>query len=158
MLPTGANVMDELQKRNQIVVKAREKYIPATTMNISEALRLYLKHDAKEDERIPLVVSRENRPKNWVDLLGRPDCPNCKISLLLNQLENKWVCTRCGYEKKIRARICAECKIEMRFYPVNTSPKDQTGDDSKGVWICSKCMETIYTTQSLKEVYSKGGI
>jgi len=152
MLSGGIIMMDEFQIRNVIIAKARKKYIPSKTMNISLALELYLRNDATQDERIPYMVSTNNRPKNWVDAAGRPNCPKCKRSLLLNQPEGKWVCSRCGYEKKIKAEICPDCKIEMRFYPVNTTPGDQTGDASKSMWMCPKCWRDEYSEKTITEL------
>lgn len=49
---------------------------------------------------------------------------------------------------------CPECNSKMSLATVNTSAKDQTGDDSKSVWLCPNrdCFETIYNKQSVKEI------
>lgn len=101
--------MNELQIRNNIIAKARRKYIPFQTKNISEALGLYLKNDTKE--QIPLTINRKTRPKNIADLIGRPDCPECKQEMMLriiNTPQGKanlkgwktcWECLNCGHEE-----------------------------------------------------------
>jgi len=97
--------------RNSTISKARAKYIPSRTMNISEALDLYLRNDAKGDEQIPLKITGKTRPKNIADLIGRPECPSCGKKMMLrtiNVLQGKqnqkgwktcWECLNCGYEK-----------------------------------------------------------
>jgi len=103
--------MKDLINRNKIIAKARAKYIPVRTMNISEALRLYLLNDAKGDEQIPYQITSKSRPNNVADLIGRPDCPSCGKKMMLriisvpqgkqNQKGWKtcWECLNCGYEK-----------------------------------------------------------
>lgn len=103
--------MKNLIHRGWILSKARAKYIPSQTMNISEALKLYLKNDAKGDEQIPLKISGKTSPKNIADFIGRPDCPGCGRKMMLrviNILQGKqnqkgwktcWECLNCGYEK-----------------------------------------------------------
>ena len=143
--------MNEDQLRHTIIAKARKKYIPSQTMNISIALELYLKHDATKNEQIPLRISTNNRPKNWVDTIGRPNCPECKKSLLLNLKENKWVCSKCGYEKKNRQIVCPECNTIMLLGQVNNHPANQVGEDLKSQWFCPKCFYDEYSTKTVQE-------
>lgn len=101
--------MNELQIRNNIIAKVRKKYIPFQTKNISKALELYLKDNPKID--IPSVITKETKPKNIADLIGRPTCPDCKQKMMLriiNTPQSKanlkgwktcWECINCGYEK-----------------------------------------------------------
>ncbi len=101
--------MGGLQIRNQIVAKARKKYIPSHTMNISKALGLYLKNGTKE--QIPLTITKKTKPKNIADLIGRPECPECKQEMMLriiNTPQGKanlkgwktcWECLKCGHEQ-----------------------------------------------------------
>lgn len=101
--------MNELQIRNNIIAKARKKYIPSRTKNISRALELYLKNDTKE--RIPLTINKRTRPKNIADLIGRPKCPKCKQEMMLRIIHTPqgkanlkgwktcWECINCGYEE-----------------------------------------------------------
>lgn len=124
--------MDELQKRNIIISKARHKYIPAITMNISEALELYLKNDAGADEQIPLIVTRLTMPKSWIELGGSPKCPECSKRVLgfrtirepkgkanLNGYKSCWECSNCGYEKYSR-RSLKEWQKEFKLKRLNT--------------------------------------
>lgn len=41
-----------------------------------------------------------------------------------------------------------KCKAPMLLYEVNTRPDNQTGDDSKSVHTCTKCMEQIFYNES----------
>lgn len=58
--------------------------------------------------------------------------------------------TSCDQGKRNTLK-CPECNTAMNLFPVNTSPRDQTGDDSKSVWICPKCWHDEYSTKSIKE-------
>ena len=40
--------------------------------------------------------------------------------------------------KIVLARKC-ECGANMMLMPLNTGPRDQTGDNSKSVWYCGGC-------------------
>jgi len=51
----------------------------------------------------------------------------------------------------LQALKCPACETPMYVSPVNTSPGDQTGDDSKSMWICPKCWHEEYSTKSIKE-------
>ena len=100
--------MSEMKTRNNITVKARKKYIPFRTMNISEALELYLKNSK---EQIPLIITKKTRPKTIADLIGRPDCPDCKQKMMLRIIKTPqgkqnlkgwntcWECLSCGHEE-----------------------------------------------------------
>lgn len=100
--------MNELQIRNNIIAKARRKYIPFQTKNISKALELYLKDNAKQ---IPLTITKKTKPKNIADLIGRPICFNCQQKMMLriiNTPQGKqnlkgwktcWECLNCGHEQ-----------------------------------------------------------
>ena len=101
--------MKELHKRINIIAKARKKYIPSQTMNISKALGLYLKNDTKE--QMPLTITKKTKPKNIADLIGRPDCPECKQEMMLRIINTPkgkanlkgwktcWECLNCGHEE-----------------------------------------------------------
>ena len=52
---------------------------------------------------------------------------------------------------------CPEDGAWMRLLEVNVSPATQTGDDSGSVWLCQKCMYTIYNKETVMELRSKGG-
>lgn len=62
-------------------------------------------------------------------------------------------------EKGELSQQCPECPALMLLLPINDKPETQTGDNSKSVWLCQnkKCMNTIYNTQTLEELSSKGG-
>lgn len=47
---------------------------------------------------------------------------------------------------------CPNCATKMHLFPVNTQPGDQTGDASNSQWLCSKCLETIYNKETVKEI------
>jgi uncharacterized protein with PIN domain len=49
-------------------------------------------------------------------------------------------------------RRCPECAAEMRGWPVNTGPRDQTGDDSTFVWICPRCGHEKWTDKPLEQL------
>lgn len=53
------------------------------------------------------------------------------------------------------AKRCPGCQSKMNLHPVNTNPGDQTGDNSKSVWVCfnKDCMEMIYNKEDYKEIY-----
>lgn len=122
--------MDESQKRFNIIAKARKKYIPLQTMNISKALELYLKNNKIKDEQIPLTITKKTRPKNIADLIGRPNCPDCKQEMMLRIINTPqgnqnlrgwrtcWECVNCGYEKYSRRTIqewLKESKKELKW-------------------------------------------
>ena len=102
---------DDSSLRESAILKAREKYIPGSTMNISVAFQLYLANDTAPADRVLLRISSKSRPSNWVDKLGRPPCPACEKPLMLRAVttpqgkSNKmgyqtcWECTGCGYER-----------------------------------------------------------
>ena len=110
-MPGAVVIIDEAEKRAKILAKARKKYIPSHTRNITKALELYLKADAKKNEQIPLTITRKTKPKNWVDIIGRPNCPDCGTELglrLIGTPKGKqnvkgykfcWECRQCGYER-----------------------------------------------------------
>lgn len=61
-------------------------------------------------------------------------------------------------EVKTTSQQCSKCSALMLLLPVNDKPETQTGDPTdKSVWMCQKCMHTIYNKQTLKELRSKGG-
>jgi len=101
--------MNKSQMRNTIIDKARKKYIPSKTMNISEAFELWLKDNPSET--ISLTITKETKPKNEADLIGRPNCSKCSHEMMLriiNEPQGKanlkgwktcWECLYCGYEE-----------------------------------------------------------
>jgi len=52
----------------------------------------------------------------------------------------------------LRALKCPACETPMNVAPVNTAPGDQTGDDSKSVWMCHNCWETVYNLETIAEI------
>jgi RNase P subunit RPR2 len=65
---------------------------------------------------------------------------------------------RSAMEKKekiisvVMARRCPECGEMMKIAPVNTGHRDQTGDDSTFVWICSVCWHEEWTNKPLRKI------
>lgn len=60
-------------------------------------------------------------------------------------------------QKKAWERIapkCLECDTTMSLSPVNTTPGNQTEDNSKSVWQCPNkdCLETVYDIKSVVEI------
>ena len=53
---------------------------------------------------------------------------------------------------KFKAEPCPDCGGWMALMPVNTGPRDQTGDDSTFAWMCGKCGECKYTNKTLAEI------
>lgn len=108
---------DEIQKRSFILSKARKKYIPSQTKSITNALELYLRDDVKKDEQISLTITKKTKPRNIADLIGRPNCPNCKQEMMFRIINTPqgnqnlrgwrtcWECVNCGYEKYSRRTI-----------------------------------------------------
>lgn len=96
--------------RESIIAKARALYMPSYTNSISIALSLYLKNNASEHEKIPLLISSAKVPKSWIDQIGRPACPDCARPLLLRAIyepkgvnnihgyQTCWECLNCGHE------------------------------------------------------------
>lgn len=107
----------EIQKRSFILSKARKKYMPSQTKSITKALELYLRDDVEKDEQIPLIITKKTRPKNIVDLIGRPKCPECGVDMglrIINEPKSRtnihgwktcWECPVCGHEKYSRRTI-----------------------------------------------------
>jgi len=52
---------------------------------------------------------------------------------------------------------CPECSTPMSLRSVNTRPEDQTGDNSKSIWICTNkdCLETIYNNLTVQEILNQ---
>ena len=102
-------MMTDPSKRNCLVERARKKYIPTKTRNISEALRIYIEKNPAEKSTV--FITKKTKPSNIADVVGRPDCPNCKDKMMLriiNTAQGKqnlkgwktcWECLKCGYEK-----------------------------------------------------------
>ena len=150
--------MTEDQKRKNIIAKARSFYIPKVTNSISIALELFLKNDATEDEKIPLVISRKTKPANWVDEMGRPKCPKCNIGLTLNTLGGLWQCDLCGLKRDIKTKDCPDCNEPMVVVPVNVSKCTRVDGDYNSAWTCKnkECMNTIYNKETMQEILMEG--
>jgi ribosomal protein S27AE len=92
--------------RNNIVHKAREKYVfTGITQNLTEALKMYLEN-APEEEQIPLFVTMPEIHK-LKELLKtqRPTCDDCGNDLFMREniqgIDGKiyptaWACNTCG--------------------------------------------------------------
>jgi uncharacterized protein (DUF983 family) len=146
--------MTKEQIRNNIIAKARSLYIPRVTNNISIALEMFLKNNAAEDEKVPLVISRKNKPANWVDRMGRPECPKCNRGMLLNITKGLWQCDICGLKRDIKTKDCPDCNGSMIVVPVNISKCTQVDGDYNSAWMCKneKCMNTIYNKETMQEI------
>lgn len=151
-------MITEEQKRNNIIAKARSLYIPNVTKNISVALELFLRNDANVDEQVPLVVSRKTKPANWVDDMGRPKCPRCKIGLTLNINKNLWQCDLCRDKYEIKIKDCPKCNESMKIVPVNISRCTRVDSKYNSAWMCKnkECMETIYNKKTMQEILTEG--
>ena len=149
--------MTEEQKRNNIIAKARSLYIPGVTNNISVALELFLKNNTTEDEKVPLVISRKNKPTNWVDDIGRPKCPKCSIGLSLNIAKGLWQCDLCSFKIDIAIKDCPECNGQMAVVPINVSRCTRVDGDYSSVWTCKnkECMNTIYNKETMQEILTE---
>ena len=93
--------------RDEIIRKACDKYINSgITLNITEALRLYLKHDASSEEQIPLFITSPATHKIKTLLeKNRPTCDECGAVLFMQTdtrdaggilYPTAWVCNVCG--------------------------------------------------------------
>lgn len=151
--------MTDEQKRYNIIEKARALYIPKVTNNISVALELFLKNDATKDEEIPLSITRKSKPKNWVDNVGRPKCPECNIGLTLNVTSGLWQCDLCEFKVEIKIKKCPTCNEQMVVVPVNISRCTKVDDKYNSAWMCKNkdCMDTIYNEETIQEILIKGG-
>lgn len=150
--------MDKLHLRNNIIAKARLLYIPGVTNNISVALELFLKNDATEDEKVPLIISRKNKPTNWVDDIGRPKCPKCNIGLSLNTWKGLWQCDLCKFERDAKIKNCPKCNESMNIVPVNVSKCTRVDKKYNSVWTCKneECMNAIYNKETMQEILTEG--
>ena len=151
--------MTEFDIRNNVIAKARSLYIPSVTKNISVALELFLKNDATTDEQVPLRISRKNRPSNWVDDIGRPNCPKCNRELLFNISKSLWQCDLCDFKMDIATRVCPECNGPMSVVPVNVSRCTKVDSKYNSAWTCSnkECMEIIYNEKTIQEILTEEG-
>jgi len=60
-------------------------------------------------------------------------------------------------KEKVRKKVymiksCPVCGTRMSFSPVNTGPRNQTGDNSTAVFYCPKCDEDYWETRSIEEI------
>lgn len=150
--------MTKDQERQTIIAKARSFYIPKVTNNISVALEMFLKNNATENEKIPLTISRKNKPGNWVDDMGRPKCPKCNIGLTLNTFGGLWQCDLCGLKIDIKTKNCPDCNKPMIVVPVNVSRCTQVDKKYNSAWTCKneECMNTIYNKKTMQEILMEG--
>ena len=96
--------------RDTIINHARSKYIlTGHTRNITEALRLYLEHDAGVDEQIALSITTPE-PYQMQRILdkNRPTCDYCSTAMRMklnavdiegNKYPTSWLCPGCGIEE-----------------------------------------------------------
>jgi RNase P subunit RPR2 len=95
-------------ERLEVIEKAREKYISTgVTLNITEALRMYLENDATDEEQIPLTITApvNNKIKEELKTV-RPTCDECDGYLFMqtnamdfitgNKYPTAWVCNTCN--------------------------------------------------------------
>ena len=115
-------------KRNEIIDRARQKYIvPGITKNITEALKLYLENDAEANEQIPLFITTpEIHQLQEILKERRPQCDECDAELHLQvnahdptgkTYPTAWICKNCGieyYSDKIPAGWLEEIRLEAR--------------------------------------------
>ena len=94
--------------RSEVVNKARAKYInTGITLNITEALRMYLENDATPEEQVPLFITApvNNQIKEELKTT-RPTCDECDGSLFMQvnalcfntgiRYPTAWVCSSCN--------------------------------------------------------------
>ena len=111
-----------------MISKARTKYIlTGRTNNITEALRLYLEHDAGPDKQVPLFITTPEIHQVSETLKQvRPRCDECDSELYMKTgaidpsgkaYSTAWVCRNCGivyYSDKTPAEWLKELEIEAR--------------------------------------------
>lgn len=126
LLP-GGGAMTALT-RDEIIDRAREKYImPGITNNITDALALYLKNDAPEDEQIPIwIITPEIHQMREILKQIRPRCDECGEELYLKtgavdphgvKYRTAWLCKNCEieyYSDKSPAEWLEELQDEAR--------------------------------------------
>jgi RNase P subunit RPR2 len=95
-------------ERREIINKAREKYIKTgITINITEALKLYLEKDATSKEKIPLMITTPVHHQIKQELKTiRPTCDDCSGDLYMQinaicfntgiRYPTAWVCSSCN--------------------------------------------------------------
>jgi hypothetical protein len=126
---TGNDLSSEALLIRQIVVdKACRLYIDTgKTLNITEALRLYLQNDANPEEIIPLMITAPGTQRlRQVLKSTRPDCIECGEQLKLGSnvvdasgkiWATAWTCASCGmiyYSNKTPADWLKELTDEAR--------------------------------------------
>jgi len=57
---------------------------------------------------------------------------------------------RVGFQKS-----CPACNGPMVLFPVNTTRRNQTGDESTAVWTCARCGEEIWETDTIAEIHKR---
>lgn len=98
-----------MDARAAVIQKARAKYISSgVTRNITEALRLYLEHDAGPDEQIPLFITTpELHQIREILKIERPLCDECdaELAMKINAADPEgkvwptaWICKGCAKE------------------------------------------------------------
>ena len=88
------------------------------------------------------------------NILGYIEIRTTEIKKEAKRFEAEFVAQRHLKKRKLPIRDpwypknCPECKAPMILHDVNTGPGDITGDDSKCVHQCTKCLEQIYYNES----------
>lgn len=132
--------------RNEIVQQARLKYIlTGKTRNITEALRLYLEHDAGPDEQIPLwITTPEIHQVRKILEQIRPRCDECgaELRLQVNARDpagkihpTAWICKNCGveyYSELTPAEWLKELRNETRNQNLRKPDEPGPGDVPTG--------------------------
>ena len=100
----------EDDNRVNLINRAIEKYVASgLTRNITDALRMFLEHDAGPDDQVQIFITapRIDRLKAMLKKI-RPRCDDCENELRLKidamapdgkTYPTAWLCDKCGLEE-----------------------------------------------------------
>ena len=134
--------MIDFDYRNYVITMARARYIKTgVTLNITDALRLYLANDAGEDEQIPLFITSPEIHRIAATLAQiRPTCDECGSGLFLQvhardpkgeMHATAWACKVCGlveYSDRTPAEWLEELNNETREQNLQKPDEPDPGD------------------------------
>lgn len=76
------------------------------------------------------------------------------LDIKLHIAEAKKEGTKLRQDQKYYSRRCPDCGNPMNLFSVNSSPRNQTGDNSKSAWYCTdalNCGSEIYSEKSVED-------
>ncbi len=89
-------------------------------------------------------IKRHNVPiGDFIKYVEEVKAEKIKLEKKSVKLNNQWI--------EI-ALECPKCSTNMSIYPVNTTPRNQVGEDLKSQWFCNRCYHAQYSKKSIKEI------